>query len=68
MQDISNELGAQHAEMMHVCRCHKELARAYVPMQGFGELFQPEAGLRNGTIFTDLFSPYISRRGQGDHN
>jgi len=46
------------------CRCgNKELARAYIPMQGFGELFKPEVGLRKGTIFPELFKPYVPCRG-----
>ena len=48
------------------CGCHnanRELARAYVPMQGFGELFKPEVALRKGTIFPELFNPYIPCQG-----
>jgi len=49
------------------CKCHgenRELARAYVPMQGFDELFKPEVGLRSGTIFPELFRPYTPRQRQ----
>ena len=34
------------------------LARAYVPMQTWGEVFKPEEGTRKGTIFPCLYSPY----------
>ncbi|MCL2852986.1 MAG: spore coat associated protein CotJA [Defluviitaleaceae bacterium] len=61
MSDINSEVNRQNVEAANHCRCHerKELARAYVPMQGFGEISRPEIGLRNGTIFPDLLSPYV---------
>ena len=34
------------------------LARAYVPFQRFGARFSPEEGLRKGTLFPELYSPY----------
>ena len=40
----------------------RELARAYVPMQGFGEISRPEVGLRNGTIFPELVSLYVRKK------
>ena|GEM_PF-6550153 len=40
-----------------------ELARAYVPMQGFTEMSSPAAGLRDGTIFPVLLRPYTPKRG-----
>ena len=61
MSDINNVLNERNVKAVNHCRCHehRELARAYVPMQGFGEMFSPEIGLRKGTIFPDLFSPYV---------
>lgn len=35
-----------------------ELARAYVPPQVYTERFNPAEGLRRGTIFPELVSPY----------
>ena len=35
-----------------------ELAQSYVPWQVMGETFTPEMGLRMGTIFPELVSPY----------
>lgn len=35
-----------------------ELARAYVPPQTYGERLSPEKGLKRGTIFPELYSPY----------
>lgn len=35
-----------------------KLAHAYVPFQKFCSSFSPEVGLRMGTIFPELFSPY----------
>ena len=35
-----------------------ELAQSYVPWQTLGETFTPEVGLKMGTIFPELVSPY----------
>ena len=35
-----------------------ELAQSYVPWQVMGETFNPEVGLKMGTIFPELVSPY----------
>ena len=35
-----------------------ELAQSYVPWQTMGEIFNPEVGLKMGTIFPELVSPY----------
>ena len=35
-----------------------ELAQSYVPWQTMGETFTPEVGLKMGTIFPELVSPY----------
>lgn len=37
-----------------------ELAHAYVPFQKFCGTCSPEEGLRMGTIFLELYSPYGS--------
>ncbi|MCL2383832.1 MAG: spore coat associated protein CotJA [Oscillospiraceae bacterium] len=39
-------------------REHIELAQSYVPWQVMGETFTPEMGLKMGTIFPELTSPY----------
>ena len=59
----NNDIKAHSVEAAHQCRCHErmELARAYVPMQGFGKMFRPEEGLRHGTIFPDLLRPYHTK-------
>jgi hypothetical protein len=36
-----------------------ELARAYVPFQQYTRLFEPLEGLEKGTIFPELFRPYV---------
>ena len=36
-----------------------ELAQSYVPWQIMGETFTPDVGLKMGTIFPELVSPYI---------
>ncbi len=35
-----------------------ELARAYVPIQRFGEGFPPSRALETGTLFPELYRPY----------
>ena len=37
------------------------LAMAYVPMQPKGETYEPEVGLKSGTIFPDLNKPFYGR-------
>ena len=39
-------------------RDYVELAQSYVPWQTIGETFAPKVGLRMGTIFPELVSPY----------
>ena len=34
------------------------LAMAYVPWQQFGNLYEPDQALRNGTVFQDLNKPF----------
>ncbi|MDD7113763.1 MAG: spore coat associated protein CotJA [Lachnospiraceae bacterium] len=38
------------------------LAMAYVPWQTWGNLYKPEEGLKQGTIFKDLNLPFTGRR------
>ncbi|MDO5145511.1 MAG: spore coat associated protein CotJA [Eubacteriales bacterium] len=38
------------------------LAMAYVPWQRWGDLYKPEDGLKQGTIFIDLNLPFTGRR------
>jgi len=58
LSQTNSETGTQQIETTNHCRCRKELARAYVPAQEFGDLFRPEVGLTNGTIFPELYQPY----------
>ena len=39
------------------------VAMAYVPFQQFGTIYDPERGLRSGTIFPDLDKPFLGGRG-----
>jgi len=38
-------------------------AMAYVPFQQFGTVYEPEMGLRSGTIFPELDKPFLGERG-----
>lgn len=39
------------------------LAQSYVPIQEMGRTFTPECGLKMGTIFPELVSPYMPCQG-----
>jgi hypothetical protein len=38
--------------------CNVKLATAYVPFEKLCTIFSPLDGLRNGTIFPEIFSPW----------
>ena len=58
-QNMRREGGTGHqAEWLEVFDKYAPPARAYVPFQRVQTLFTPEIGLRKGTIFPDLASPY----------
>ena len=38
------------------------LAMAYVPMQTWGNLYEPEKALSRATLFVDLDLPYLGRK------
>lgn len=37
----------------------RELARAYVPVQVYSMIWSPAEGLQRGTIFPELYRPYV---------
>ena len=39
------------------------VAMAYVPMQENPELYSPQMGFENGTMFPDLYKPFTGKRG-----
>lgn len=39
------------------------IAMAYVPWQNWDKVYDPEAALKVGTIFPDLYKPYYGKRG-----
>lgn len=39
-----------------------ELARAYVPPQVYSAVWSPAEGLQKGTIFPELYRPYVPRQ------
>jgi hypothetical protein len=39
----------------------RPLAMAYIPMQKWGPIYDPEKGLKQGTIFPDLDFPFLGR-------
>ena len=38
------------------------LAMAYVPYQAFDELNEPQKALENGTLFRNLYMPFVGRK------
>jgi hypothetical protein len=48
-------------EMMESRMEEFELATAYVPYQQWGKLYPPEEALSRGTIFPDLYRPYVEK-------
>lgn len=40
------------------------LAMAYVPMQEFSSLYDPQQALDNGTLFADLDKPFLAAGGR----
>ena len=38
------------------------VAMAYVPLQNFGTLYDPEKALIAGTLFPELDKPFVGRR------
>lgn len=39
-----------------------QLARAYIPPQPYGRLFPLSEALAKGTIFANLYQPYIEKK------
>jgi len=39
----------------------KGLAEAYIPFQIYDQIYEPEVGLRRGTIFPELDKPYSGK-------
>ena len=39
-----------------------KLARAYVPFQVFGKIYEPMKALLKGTIFPELYDPYPKKK------
>ena len=42
------------------------LAMAYVPMQKWGSLYDPDVALERGTLFEDLDFPFLGKEGLGN--
>lgn len=43
--------------------CGMVLAMAYVPMQKWGQTYEPQMGLKQGTIFPELNLPFLGKEG-----
>ncbi|MBU5438557.1 spore coat associated protein CotJA [Tissierella sp. MSJ-40] len=40
-------------------RANNELARAYIPFQTMNQVYDPREALKRGTLFPELYRPYI---------
>lgn len=52
------ECGFDEDELVDVFPNNPMLAQSYVPIQFMDRTFKPNIGLKNGTIFPELVSPY----------
>lgn len=41
-----------------------ELAQAYIPFQYYTNSFSPKEALRKGTLFPELYRPYLPGKGR----
>lgn len=56
--DEYEECACGFAEEYNVFPTNPMLGQSYVPMQTMTKVFTPECGLKNGTLFPELVSPY----------
>ena len=67
--DVKNEYEDCNCKMKNSCKCgfdeedslfpmNPMLAQSYVPIQYMQKTFTPCCGLKNGTLFPELVSPY----------
>ena len=56
--DDENECGCGYQSNMQVFPENPTLAQSYVPIQYLDKTFKPCVGLKMGTIFPELVSPY----------
>ncbi len=40
--------------------CDPVVAMAYVPWQQFKEVYEPEVAMQHGTIFAELYKPFLA--------
>lgn len=68
-QNCNNVSNCNHHEDMEKCMCgfdeefnmfpeNPMYGQSYVPIQVMNQVFKPEVGLKHGTIFPELVSPY----------
>ncbi len=52
---MNQEINNDECQMSSGCK----LARAYVPFQILNQVYSPREALQRGTLFPDLYMPYI---------
>ncbi|MBR1803222.1 MAG: spore coat associated protein CotJA [Clostridia bacterium] len=57
--EMNNSCGFHEEEEMNVFPENPMLAQSYVPIQQMNNTFTPHCGLKMGTIFPELVSPYM---------
>lgn len=70
LEDKCSDVNSYEDDMYNSCSCgfdeeynvfpdNPMLAQSYVPIQYMNKTFRPEVGLKMGTIFPELVSPYM---------
>lgn len=62
-EDYSNDCDCGYDEEYSIFPENPMLAQSYVPFQYLDKTFRPNVGLKMGTIFPELVSPYVPCQG-----
>ncbi len=63
-QTLCSQLGCDNCGSCNELSSQKlSLAMAYVPMQNWQELYEPDVALERGTIFAQLDLPFLGKEG-----
>lgn len=68
MQDPQKNCGCGFDEEPSAFPSNPMLAQSYVPIQEMKQTFTPSCGLRMGTIFPELVSPYVPGQSMAEIN
>ncbi|HEX3027331.1 MAG TPA: spore coat associated protein CotJA [Clostridia bacterium] len=66
-QDIMKDLYDPKDREISAFPSQTPVGMAYVPVQKFRSVYEPDVGLMQGTIFPDLDKPWLGNRAFSDH-